>query len=565
MKITKANVPYTLLVSERKIEPGDTLAADCFDRNGQKIASEGEEVTKKLKRRMKNMGVRKAWLQRRIPEWMPLAEAKIRNYDIAETHDVTPLHFQILTNFQGAFSTEGIDQLLSRIRESDTAEEMDFEEELNSLFDQTEQLSRREKKLHRQIDDLEDEELRERYYDLLAAARPQAVDPSKIEQGKHGLGRKIQDFLEQLNALKTDLSQIILDMNENELVAFFQLENLGDYDSSPDFADSFVLFERMFAPTDHEDDPLLDELFSTSRQFAQEMFYDREFDEDKLQRIDTILWEDFEPDLAHWFMALGQPGELKSYLLTHSVNTAILTSQLYLSSSKSPERETEHITLACLLKDIGMMLVPQSYHLHQEDLSDEQLNKLKIHPLISLEFLDDLTSGYDKTLELIEKHHENIDGSGYPRGSDRLDQDQRLINVCDMFDAMTSPRMWRAPIPPSDAMKYLREDAGDSIDEGWVNHLIQQVGIFPVGTVVRLSNEEPSVVLANRPTRPDKPVVVPVQSLMQSNGETGLDVIDLEEANLSVQAGGTDRKAPLAIRRKFTQSDQISSRSIKSS
>lgn len=563
MKITKANIPYKLLVSERKVEPGDNLAADCFDRNGQKIASEGEEVTQRLKRQMQNMGVRKVWLERRIPEWMPLAEAKIRNYEIVETHDVTPLHFQILTNFQGAFSTEGIDQLLGRIKDSEAEDNPDLAEDLSALYDKADELKRREKKLNRLIDDLENEELREQYYGLLSAARPQAVDPSKIKQGKSGLGRKIQDFLEGLNVLKTDLSQIILGMDEDELVAFFQLEDLGEYDSSPDFADSFVLFERMFAPSDHEEDPVLDELFNTVRSFIREMFYDRTLDPDKLETIDTILWEGFNPELPHWFMGLGQPGELKSYLLTHSVNTAILTAQLYQSSDRSPERETRYITLACLLKDIGMVLVPQSYHLHQEDLSDEQLNKLKIHPLISLEFLDDLTSGYGRSLELIEKHHEKLDGTGYPRGSGRLDQDQRLINVCDMFDAMTSPRMWRGPIPPNDAMKFLLEDAGEAIDNEWVNHLIQQVGIFPVGTVVRLSNEEPSIVLENRPERPDKPIVVPVQSLMKSNGE--LDLIDLAEENLSVQAGGTDRKAPLAIRRRFTQSDQISSLTIKSS
>ena len=44
MKLSKASIPYTLLVSSREIEPGDTLAADCFTRGGQKVASEGDEV-----------------------------------------------------------------------------------------------------------------------------------------------------------------------------------------------------------------------------------------------------------------------------------------------------------------------------------------------------------------------------------------------------------------------------------------------------------------------------------------------------------------------------------------
>lgn len=130
-----------------------------------------------------------------------------------------------------------------------------------------------------------------------------------------------------------------------------------------------------------------------------------------------------------------------------------------------------------------------------------------------------------------------------------------------MFDAMTSPRMWRAAIPPNDALKFLRQDAGESIDESWVNHLIRRIGIFPVGTVVRLSNDEPSIVVQNNPRRPDKPTVVPVQQLIQSNGD--LDVMDIKSTELSVQAKGTSRKAPLAIRRKFLQNDQIFDRFIK--
>lgn len=561
MKISKANIPYTLLVSSREIEPGDTLAADCFSRNGQKVASEGEEVDNKLKRQMENMGVRKAWLLRRIPEWMPLAEAKLQNYEIIKTHDVSPVHYQILVNFQGAFSTEGIEQLLDRIREANhDIKDEELQQTMEELTKTIDRLKRREEKLKTKLDELEDEELRKRYYQLLSAAQPQAIDPSKIKQGKSALGRKIQGFLEKLNDLKTELSGIILGMNEDELIKFFDLENMDDYNASPDFADSFVLFERMFDQTDYEEDPILKKLFTISRKLLQGMFYERTLDEQKLDRVTKLLWKDFSPDLPHWFMALGQPGELNSYLLAHGVNTAILLSQLYETSDRDPEQTPQELTLACLVKDIGMVLVPQSYHLHQEDLSEEQQQKLKIHPLISREFLNDVSDQFNGSNELIERHHEKLDGTGYPRGIENFGSDQRLLNICDMFDAMTSPRTWRTAIPPNDAMKYLREDAGESLDEDWVNHLIRTIGIFPVGTVVRLSNEEPSIVVQQNDQRPDKPAVLPVQQLMQSKGN--LEILDLESSNLSIQAGGTSRKAPLAIRRKFLQNDQISSRFI---
>lgn len=150
----------------------------------------------------------------------------------------------------------------------------------------------------------------------------------------------------------------------------------------------------MFSQTDYEEDDVLETLFSTSRGLLHEMFYERSFDKEKLNRITSLLWDDFSPDLPHWFMALGQPGELNSYLLAHSVNTAILVSQLYRAHDGFPEHTPEKLTLACLIKDIGMVLVPQSYHLHQEDLSEEQQQKLKIHPMISREFLVDITGDY---------------------------------------------------------------------------------------------------------------------------------------------------------------------------
>jgi HD-GYP domain-containing protein (c-di-GMP phosphodiesterase class II) len=562
MKITKASIPYTILVSTREIETGDLLAADCFTRRGQKVASEGEEVDDKLQRQMDNMGVRKAWLERRIPEWMPFAEAKLRNYDIIETHDVPPLHYQILTNFQGAFSTEGIDQLLDRISASDREiSDAELQETMNSLTETVDRLKRKENKLQDKIEDLEDETLRERYYQLLTAAQPQAIDPSEIEEGKSALGRKVQGFLEKLNNLKNELSGIILGMSEEELIAFFDLENLGDYETTPDFADSFVLFERMYAQTTYADDSTLDKLFVTAHDLLHEMFYDRSLDEDKLRVVNDLLWNSFSPNIPHWFMALGQPGELESYLLAHSINTAILFSQIHQSTNKNLNNEPIDLTLACLVKDIGMVLVPQSYHLHQEDLSKEQQQKLNIHPLISREFLENISTKFPDAFELIETHHEKLDGTGYPRKTEYFGSDQQLLNICDMFDAMTSPRMWRPAIPPSDAMKYLREDAGRSLDTEWVNQLIREIGIFPVGTVVRLSNDQPSVVVENNRSHPDKPIVVPVSDLMQSDGD--LTIIDLNTSDLSIQTGGTSRKAPLAIRQKFTQHDQISSRFIK--
>lgn len=547
MDLARAKVPFSLFVSQREIQEGDVIAGDCFGRGGQKVARKGQEVTPKLKQRLKNMNVRQAWVERTIPEWMPPAEARLFGFKMSKRINVSPLHYQILINFQGTFSTSGIDHLLDLF-------EKEFDK-LNSNKNQLEQLQQKfdrlkqtEEKLLHKINQLEDQTLQKAYRQLISTARPQAVDTSKIKQGPAALSRRIQSFLESLQRLNSKLSDIVLELDVDDLEAIIQLDDVDKYRETSNFLDSFLLFERLYQIPTIEKEPQVEELFETSEELYQEMFFDQNINEEKLDAIVELLWEQFDPELPHWIMSLAHPGKPAGYLLAHSVNTAILSSQLYREALSQPVTSRRSITLSCLLMDIGMVLVPQSFHLHPGQMSSTQRKKTRIHPIISQDFYYDLTRRKDDTSELIQHHHERIDGSGYPQKKDDLNRDVRLITVCDMFDAMASPRMWRSAIPPAHVFQNLREEAGKTLDESWVMTLIKEVGIYPVGSIVRLSNDEPAVVTDHNPSNPELPEIIPIKSLM-NNDQTGK--ISLEESNFSVQSGGTSIKAPRGIRQRL--------------
>lgn len=548
MDLAKAEVPFSILVSLREIQEGDRLAGDCFGRGGQKIAREGQRVDSQLKRRLKNMKVRQAWVERTIPEWMPPAEAHLFDFELIERLDVSPLHYQILINFQGTFSTTGIDRLLTLLEERIDHLSNEQIKELKSIRAQFDSLKGTEETLRDKINELEDEGLRKAYRQLLSAARPQAVDTSTIKEGPAALGRRIQSFLESLQRLNSRLSDIVLELDVAEIEHLVHLDDVETYQETSNFLDSFLLFERLYQIPTIEDEVQVQQLFELCQDLYQEMFYERRLNNERVDEIVELLWEDFDPELPHWIMSLAQPGEPAGYLMAHSVNTAILSSQLYLRADKNPVTSPRSITLACLLMDVGMILVPQTFHLHQGEMSKNQRQKTRVHPIISRDFYYDLTKKNDDTSELIERHHERIDGSGYPRREKKLNADARLLTVCDMFDAMASPRMWRKAIPPANVFKTLGEESGNTLDEEWVMALIQEIGVYPVGSVVRLSNDEPAVVIDHNPNNPARPSVLPIKSLM--NDSYG-GKVSLQDSNLAIESGGTSLKAPAGIRNKL--------------
>ncbi|MFB6356431.1 MAG: HD-GYP domain-containing protein [bacterium] len=545
MQISKALVPYSVLLPVRQVHTGDVLVSDCFGRNGQKVARTGDKITGSLLKKLNNMGVRKAWIQRTVPEWMSPAEARINGFEIVETRNTTPLHHQILSNFQGTFSTHGSQQLFSLIKKTDSLPPQD-KVSLNSIKDDFEELQVKEENLREKISELDDRDLRENYLRLLSLTRPQNVDPSNIDGGEAALGRKIQQFLEDLKQVNNELSDLILEMDEDELQSLVSAESLEDYESSSNFMDSFVLFDRLFSIPEHESLPVVNDVFDTSHEILHELFYNRSLDREKLERVDQLLWEEFDPDVPHWILTLGQPGEPDGYLFSHAVNTAILVSQLYRLSDREPVHRTIDLTLSCLSMDIGMILIPQSFHLHQDELTSEQFETMKIHPTISYEFLESVIPEFETARDIVEQHHERLDGSGYPKGVVDLDQDLALLTLCDMFDAMTSPRMWRSSIPPQKTLQTLRNQAGESISNYWINQLISEIGIYPVGSVVRLTNEQPSIVVDHDIQTPQQPKVIPIDQLMNNPGSE--DVINLTDSDLSIQTGGTSLRAPAGLR-----------------
>jgi HD-GYP domain-containing protein (c-di-GMP phosphodiesterase class II) len=135
------------------------------------------------------------------------------------------------------------------------------------------------------------------------------------------------------------------------------------------------------------------------------------------------------------------------------------------------------LAIGGLLHDIGKLSIPDSILQKPGALDDDEFAVIKLHPERGRELLGEL-GGFDESItRLVHDHHERLDGRGYPRGlrADDLDLATRILAVCDVYDALVSPRVYRDAWSVEKALSHLAAEAGTSFDERCVGALVRLV------------------------------------------------------------------------------------------
>jgi putative nucleotidyltransferase with HDIG domain len=143
---------------------------------------------------------------------------------------------------------------------------------------------------------------------------------------------------------------------------------------------------------------------------------------------------------------------------------------------KLPPATLRHLAVGALLHDIGKLAVPESILQKPGALTDAEFDEIKRHPGAGVELIDELGGFADDVRRLVHEHHERLDGSGYPQGLQgiQLGIGPRILAVCDVFDALSSDRVYRDAWTEEAALSLLRENAGTQFDAKCV-HALEQV------------------------------------------------------------------------------------------
>jgi HD-GYP domain-containing protein (c-di-GMP phosphodiesterase class II) len=209
-------------------------------------------------------------------------------------------------------------------------------------------------------------------------------------------------------------------------------------------------------------------------------------------------------------------GEIKGLeMAKSSVNTAILSS-LVAQEMRLPHHRILHIIIGALLHDAGMLRLPKEIIDKRGGLSDAEFQIMKSHPLLAHKIVTREMNYPEEVGSIVLQHHERWDGDGYPYRFDgeKINTGARIVSIADAFEAMVSPKPYRDSILPYQAMKNLLADNSHRFDPNILKIFALTIGIYPIGSIVRLNN---CTVARVTDVRADAPLRPKLQMLVDEN------------------------------------------------
>ncbi|QTD55208.1 HD-GYP domain-containing protein [Parasphingorhabdus cellanae] len=195
------------------------------------------------------------------------------------------------------------------------------------------------------------------------------------------------------------------------------------------------------------------------------------------------------------------------YTYLHSVAVCALMINLG-RKLRLPEAQIHDIGMAGMLHDVGKTSIPDSILLKPGKLEDAEWTTVRDHPQRGHDILSASEGVSDIALEVCLRHHEKMDGTGYPgkMEADDLSIFTRMSSICDVYDALTSQRPYNVPLSASQALAKMQSWSGH-FDQLILRDFVDSLGILPVGTLVKLDHNELAIVIGESPTDFAAPIV----------------------------------------------------------
>lgn len=193
---------------------------------------------------------------------------------------------------------------------------------------------------------------------------------------------------------------------------------------------------------------------------------------------------------------------------THSVDVCTYAVMCGIAMQYT-DKELRELSQAALLHDIGKTMVNYTILTKPGKLTDDEYAMMKNHPEYGLNLLRKNTSLPSPVCVAVYEHHENEDGSGYPRGimNSKIHRYAKIIHAVDVYEACTAIRPYKKPINPADAMENLISGYGNIYDTHVIDVLRSVIVLYPVGRQVLLSDGRTGVVVENRRKALQRPVI----------------------------------------------------------
>lgn len=257
-----------------------------------------------------------------------------------------------------------------------------------------------------------------------------------------------------------------------------------------------------------------------------------------LQTTDELLLE-----------ALSGPSG--SPLITNLINVGILGTKVGIGLGYYGQ-ELNRLALSGLLHDIGVFTVPTAVVTKIGRLTTEERALIEQHPERGYQLILTCGPSYHWLAQLVRQAHERVNGEGYPnrlKGHD-ISEMAMILGVVDVFDALICERPYRSRLLPHEAVKEILVAERTRFSREVQKALIEQLSVYPLGSVVRLTTDAVGTVVKVNTRYPTRPMVRLDQAIVQNGRE--IDHIDLSRTPLITVVAVLRRPEVGSIRFSYT-------------
>jgi HD-GYP domain-containing protein (c-di-GMP phosphodiesterase class II) len=204
----------------------------------------------------------------------------------------------------------------------------------------------------------------------------------------------------------------------------------------------------------------------------------------------------------------GLDDDDRNYLVTHSVNVTFY-SLIIGEAMKYTDQQLLELGMGTILIDAGMTKVPV-YIIHkQSNLTDNEYQMVKAHPLHGYKSLILFPDINERIANISLQHHEQYDGKGYPRGlkGKEIDEYARISAIADSYEAQISNRSYRKKTGAYHAMKNLLASGVNKFDPDILKIFLSRMSVYPIGSLVELNDKQIGIVIGSVTEKPLRPII----------------------------------------------------------
>ena len=250
-----------------------------------------------------------------------------------------------------------------------------------------------------------------------------------------------------------------------------------------------------------------EETTETLREALDDVASGKGVDVDKINDASEVITESILRNVDA-MVSLTRIKKHDPYTAMHCMNVCTLVVAVAQADGVDPGM-LETITTATLLHDVGKTRVPLEVLNKPGRFEPHELDEMRKHALHSGDIMRETGDFPEEAIAIAEQHHEMMNGSGYPNNleADKIHPYARMTAVADVYDALTAKRVYKPGMPMNKAIIKIHQNKGTEFDEHFVNLFVRALGVYPVGSLIKLNTNERAVVYEPNPGNSRKPTV----------------------------------------------------------